>query len=69
MDEFGYPNAKESRFDAAAIAAAERAGWAGWASFTFDGTTAGMFDLVANVGAMQNPSPRGMTIMNRLIAD
>lgn len=69
VDEFGFPSPHDGRFDHNVINYVERHGWDGWCAFTFDGSTAGLFNLVRNVGAIQNPAVNGMSVMTGLLAN
>ncbi len=69
VDEFGFPSDKDGRFDRNVISYAERHGWDGWSAFTFDGSDAGLFNLVRTVGRIQQPDVNGMSVMTGLLAN
>jgi hypothetical protein len=69
FDEFGWPQASNGRFDANLVRYIAKMPYAGWCAFTFDGSTSGLFNMVANIGPVENPSVRGMAIMQGLFAN
>ena len=66
-DEFGFPSSSDGRYQSNLIAYAESHYWSGWVAFAFDGTNAGMFDLVRNTGPVQDPAVSGMGVMAGLV--
>jgi hypothetical protein len=61
VTEFGWPNKNDGQYNANVISYAKSHGW-GWDVFAWDGSTTGLFDLVAEVGSgtAYEPSPSGM---------
>jgi hypothetical protein len=70
VSEFGWPDAQDGRYDQAVISYAEARGW-GWSVFAWDGTTSGVFGLVAQIipGGPDEPSPAGMPVLAALEGD
>ena len=69
FDEFGWPNGADGRYNARLVAGVARHKWSGWCAYSFDGTTTGLFNLVRNIGPIQNPNVAGMSIMQGLFAN
>lgn len=69
IDEFGFPDPRDGVFSRNTISGIQSRGWAGWTAFAFDGTTTGMFDLVRNIGPVENPTASGMAAMVGLFAN
>jgi hypothetical protein len=62
VTEFGWPDAGNGRYIASVVNYAESHGW-GWNVFAWDGTSTGLFTLLAEVGpgAAYEPKPSGMS--------
>jgi hypothetical protein len=63
VTEFGWPDARDGRYIRNLVNEVARRGWDGWTVFAFDGTTSGMFNLVKNLGSVEDPTPSGMAAM------
>lgn len=70
ITEFGWPDKNDGRYISNVIAYAQSHGW-GWSVFAWDGTTSGLFDLLANVGpgAAYDPTPSGAAVIAGLNAN
>jgi aryl-phospho-beta-D-glucosidase BglC (GH1 family) len=69
VTEFGWPNASDGRFNHNVIQLVESRGWSGWIAWALDGTNQGMFDLVRNLGPVENPTVSGMPIIDGMTRD
>ena len=70
VDEFGWPNRYDGRYNTNLIRDVEAMHWSGWIAFAFDGTTSGLFDLVKNVdGPPVQPAPNGMPVIVGLFSN
>jgi hypothetical protein len=69
FDEFGWPSATDGRYDTNTIAMIAHRHWSGWVAFTLNGSTSGLFNIVRNIGSVENPTIRGMAIMSGLFAN
>lgn len=69
VDEFGWPDDQDGRFTHNVISSVAKRGWSGWATFAFDGSTVGRFNLVRNIGTIENPMPSGISVMRGLFAN
>jgi hypothetical protein len=67
VTEFGWPNKYEGRYIGNVIDYATARGWSGWDVFAFDGTSAGLFDLVKDTGPVHDPAISGMAAMVRML--
>ncbi len=67
VSEFGWPSTLSGTFDANVIAFAQARGW-GWSVFAWDGSTSGIFDLLASVPKLGSyePAPSGMPVLAAL---
>jgi hypothetical protein len=67
VTEFGWPSRDSGRYIGNVIAYAQAQGW-GWVAFAWDGTTDGLFSLLATAGpgATYEPSPAGMPVLSSL---
>jgi len=62
VTESGFPDMNNGTFNGNLINAAESKGW-GWDVFAWDGTSWGLFGLVATTGSTWEPSPSGMPVL------
>jgi endoglucanase len=65
VTEFGWPDKNSDIFNRNVVASAEYRGW-GWDAFAWDGSTYGLYGLVASTGATYEPAPAGMPILSGL---
>jgi aryl-phospho-beta-D-glucosidase BglC (GH1 family) len=65
VTESGFPNRNDGTFNGNLINAAESRGW-GWDIFAWDGSTSGLFGIVAGIGTTYEPSAAGMPVLTGL---
>jgi hypothetical protein len=67
IDEFGWPNPNDGRYNTNLIAGAEARGL-GWMAYAWTGSTTGKFTLLDNAGPGTNydPTPSGLPVKNGL---